>query len=135
MCMYLIDMFQVSYKAIQPNKHGLFVVVVVVVIVLCLFVYYRLFSCCCIYVVVYFRHRKGKPGRIRRGVREGVSRVDSQPLDQPKITLLYLYCVYLSLFCGFGMGSYLPREGKGGLVGLGRGRYIHTLGGWMVFGE
>lgn len=35
MCMYLIDMFQVSHKAIQPNKHGLFVVVV---ILLCLFV-------------------------------------------------------------------------------------------------
>lgn len=34
MCMYLIDMFQVSHKATQPNKHGLFFVVVV--IVLCL---------------------------------------------------------------------------------------------------
>lgn len=65
---------------------------------------------------------RGNLGGFRRGVREGVSRVDSQPLDQPKITLLYLYCVYLSLFCGFGMGSYLPGEGKGGLVGLGRVR-------------
>lgn len=67
------------------------------------------------YVVVYFKHQvgRGNLGGFRRGAREGVSRVDSQPLDQPKITLLYLYCVYLSLFCGFGMGSYLPGEGKG----------------------
>lgn len=56
---------------------------------------------------------RGNLGGFRRGVREGVSRVDSQPLDQPKITLLYLYCVYLSLFCGFGMGSYLLDLGKG----------------------
>lgn len=52
-------MFQVSHKAIQPNKHDFFVV-------LCLSVYYRLFSCC-IYVVVYFQHRKGKPGRVSKG--------------------------------------------------------------------
>lgn len=60
-------MFQVSHKAIQPNKHGLFVVVVVV-FVLCLFVclYCRLFSCCT-YVVVYFQRKKGKPGRISKG--------------------------------------------------------------------
>lgn len=58
---------------------------------------------------------RGNLGGFRRGVREGVSRVDSQPLDQPKITLLYLdYCVYLSLFCGFGLGSYLPGEGREG---------------------
>lgn len=57
---------------------------------------------------------RGNLGGFRRGVREGVSRVDSQPLDQPKITLLYLYCVYLSLFCGFGMGSSFTwgREGR-----------------------
>lgn len=56
-------MFQVSHKAIQPNKHGLFVLVV---IVLYLFVYCMLFSCCT-YVVVYFKHRKGKPGRVSKG--------------------------------------------------------------------
>lgn len=57
-------MVQVSHKAIQPNKHGLFVVVVV--IVLCLFVVGLDFSCC-MYVVVYFQHRKGKPGRVSKG--------------------------------------------------------------------
>lgn len=55
----ILDMFQVSYKAIQPNKHGLFVVV-------CPFICCRLFSCCT-YVVVYFRHKKGKPGRVSKG--------------------------------------------------------------------
>lgn len=106
-------MFQVSYKAhpTQP-KHDFFVVVI---IILCL-------SVCLLYVgfsvVVYtlpytLSIGRGNLGGFRRGVREGVSRVDSQPLDQPKITLLYLYCVYLSLFCGFGLGSYLPGEGKG----------------------
>lgn len=106
--------------------------------------YYCSLSVCLLYicfsVVVHtllytFSIRRGNLGGFRRGVREGVSRVDSQPLDQPKITLLYLYCVYLSLFCGFGMGSYLPGEGKGGLVGLGRVRYYRYIGGWMVFGE
>lgn len=58
----ILNMFQVSHKAhpTQP-KHGFFFVVV------CLFVVYRLFSCCCMYVVVYFRHRKGKPGRVSKG--------------------------------------------------------------------
>lgn len=83
----------------------------------------RSLCCCCRLLIVVctllytLGIRRGNLGGFRRGVREGVSRVDSQPLDQPKITLLYLYCVYLSLFCGFGLGSYLPGEGKGGRVG------------------
>lgn len=95
-----VSSFQQSHPT-QP-KHGLFVVV-------CLFV-----VCTPLYT---FSIGRGNLGGFRRGVREGVSRVDSQPLDQPKITLLYLYCVYLSLFCGFGLGSYLPGEGEGGRVG------------------
>lgn len=113
MCMYLryVSSFPQSHPTQQTRS-------------LCCCHYCSLSVCllyafsCCIYVVVYFKHRKGKPGRVSKGGKgRGKSRVDSQPLDQPKITLLYLYCVYLSLFCGFGMGSYLPGEGKGGLVG------------------
>lgn len=61
MCMYLIDMFQVSHKAIQPNQNT-----VSLLLSVCLFVCCRLFSCCT-YVAVYFRHKKGKPGRVSKG--------------------------------------------------------------------
>lgn len=121
-------MFQVSHKAIQPNQNTVSLLFLLLLFSVCLSV------CCRLSVVVHtflytFSIGRGNLGGFRRGVREGVSRVDSQPLDQPKITLLYLdYCVYLSLFCGFGMGSYLAGEGKGGLVGLvglvGLGTYI-----------
>lgn len=51
----------------QP-KYDFFFVVVVVVLCLsvCLFVV-SLGLSCCIYVVVYFRHKKGKPGRVSKG--------------------------------------------------------------------
>lgn len=112
--------------ATQPNQNTVSLLLLSVCL---LYVGFSVVVCTLLYTLGI---RRGNLGGFRRGVREGVSRVDSQPLDQPKITLLYLYCVYLSLFCGFGLGSYLPGEGKGGLVGL---VGLGTIGGWMVFGE
>lgn len=110
--MYLIDMFQVSYKAhlTQQNTVSLLLLLLFSV---CLFIVG--FSVVVVHTLLYtLGLGRGNLGGFRRGVREGVSRVDSQPLDQPKITLLYLYCVYLSLFAGSGwVATYLGKGREG----------------------
>lgn len=96
----ILNMFQVSHKAIQPNQSTISSLLLLLLFSVCLFVVgFSVIVCTLLYTLSTGR---GNLGGFRRGVREGVSRVDSQPLDQPKITLLYLYCVYLSLFAGSG---------------------------------
>lgn len=60
-------MFQVSHKAIQPNKHGFFFVVVIVLCLSVCLLYIGFSVVVCTYVVVYFQHKKGKPGRVSKG--------------------------------------------------------------------
>lgn len=104
-CMYL------KYVSSFPQSHPTQQTRSLCCLSVCLFVVgFSVVVCTLLYT---FSVGRGNLEGFRRGVREGVSRVDSQPLDQPKITLLYLYCVYLSLFCGFGLGSYLTYLGKG----------------------
>lgn len=61
---------------------------------------------------------RGNLGGFRRGVREGVSRVDSPALGSAEDYLTVPLLCIPEPVCGFGLGSYLPGEGKGGLVGL-----------------
>lgn len=114
MCMYL--KYVSSFPQSPSNPTNTVSSLLLLLFSVCLSVCCRLLVVVCTLLYTLSIGR-GNLGGFRRGVREGVSRVDSPALGSAEDYLTVPLLCIPEPVCGFGLGSYLAGEGKGGRVG------------------